>query len=178
LISFQSNTYAKSHVRTVRTASTRDATNYAIETTKGDVGTYLSVGGGYALYQSKGDAPDVSNCSGDCIKNWPPLIIPSDKAPVAGDGVNQSLIGTIKRADGNTQVTYNKLPLYGYVKDEKSGDHNGQGLNDSGNVWYLVSPSGVPLLPSQQGSLRDSNNPTANASPSPCPSPSPHLNLN
>jgi predicted lipoprotein with Yx(FWY)xxD motif len=36
-------------------------------------------------------------------------------------------------------VTYNKMPLYYWVKDKKPGDATGQ---DVGKVWYVIDPSG------------------------------------
>jgi len=53
-----------------------------------------------------------------------------------------SKIGTIRRADGKRQVTYAKHPLYYFAGDRRPGDTNGQGLNQFGAKWYVVSPSG------------------------------------
>jgi len=37
-------------------------------------------------------------------------------------------LGTITRADGTMQVTYNGMPLYFWVHDAKAGDTSGQGI--------------------------------------------------
>jgi predicted lipoprotein with Yx(FWY)xxD motif len=37
--------------------------------------------------------------------------------------------GTLTRADGSIQVTYNGLPLYGWQGDTKAGDVTGHGVN-------------------------------------------------
>ena len=58
---------------------------------------------------------------------------------MAGEGVDATLLGTITRDDGSTQVTYNGWPLYYFHEDAAAGDTNGQGL---GGVWFLVSPEG------------------------------------
>lgn len=79
-------------------------------------------------------------CYDRCAKNWPPLI--ADGQPVAGPGVDASLLGTIERDDGTSQVTYNGHPLYRYVRDEQSGDIKGQAL---GEVFYLVMPQGTQV---------------------------------
>ncbi len=61
---------------------------------------------------------------------------------IYGGGVKASLLGTIKRTDGTTQVTYNKHPLYYYSGDSQAGQQNGQGLNAFGALWYVVGPAG------------------------------------
>jgi predicted lipoprotein with Yx(FWY)xxD motif len=107
-----------------------------------DVGTFgqaLVDGQGRSLYLFTNDTQDsgASSCTGNCLVNWPPLLTDGD--PVAGEGVDASMLGTITLADGTTQVTYNGWPLYYYKDDAAAGDANGQGVGD---VWYLVSPSG------------------------------------
>lgn len=89
------------------------------------------------LYMFTKDTPDKSNCTGGCLKAWPPLTV-SDKA-TAGEGVDASLLGTATLADGSKIVTYNHLPLYYWQGDTKPGDATGQGVN---NVWFVVSPDG------------------------------------
>ena len=71
---------------------------------------------------------------------WPPLA--SDGAPVAGEGVDATLLSTITRDDGTLQVTYNGWPLYLFEEDTAPGDTNGQGLDEFGGLWFLVSPTG------------------------------------
>jgi predicted lipoprotein with Yx(FWY)xxD motif len=64
------------------------------------------------------------------------------KGPVtAGPGVTGTL-GTIKRADGSTQATYDGHPLYTYVGDSAPGQAHGNGLNLNGGLWHEVTPSG------------------------------------
>ena len=65
----------------------------------------------------------------------------SDCSPeaMAGEGVDVTLLGTITRDDGSTQVTYNGWPLYYFHEDVAAGDTNGQGVE---GVWFLVSPEG------------------------------------
>jgi len=64
---------------------------------------------GMALYAFMNDTQNsgTSACTDEeCMTEWPPLLV-SDGEPVAGDGVDQALLGTITRDDGTTQVTYN-----------------------------------------------------------------------
>ena len=81
--------------------------------------------------------PDKSNCDAACLAKWPPLL--TQGTPELGEGVDASLVGSAKLADGSKIVTYNHMPLYYWVKDIKPGDTTGQ---DVGGVWYVVSPKG------------------------------------
>lgn len=83
---------------------------------------------------------------------WPALL--TDGAPIAGPGVNRSLLGTVTRADlpdlpPVQQVTYAGLPLYRFIFDEDPGETEGANLfdpvTDPPGTWYLVDPSrGLP----------------------------------
>lgn len=103
----------------------------------GDLGQILVDGEGYTLYVFLNDNPGSSSCTGNCASSWPPLLVDAEVA--AGDGLEASLVGTITRDDGTTQVTYNGKPLYYYYKDDNPGDANGQATSD---VWFVISPLG------------------------------------
>ena len=94
---------------------------------------------GLSLYIFMNDTPggESSSCNDDCAAEWPPLL--TQGAPVAGEGVDQTLLDTIQREDGTMQVTYNGWPLYHFHGDTTLGDTNGQGLE---NLWFLVTPLG------------------------------------
>ena len=79
-------------------------------------------------------------CSGPCATAWPPLV--ATGAPTATSGANAALLGTSKRADGTTQVTYNGHPLYGFIKDVNPGQTNGQGVVAFGGSWFAVTAAG------------------------------------
>jgi hypothetical protein len=49
------------------------------------------------------------------------------------------------RSDGTQQVTYNGHPLYVFVKDQKPGDTNGQGVTAFGAAWFALSPAGSQI---------------------------------
>ncbi|MBB4938731.1 putative lipoprotein with Yx(FWY)xxD motif [Streptosporangium album] len=95
---------------------------------------------GRTLYLFKKDKDGKSSCSGDCAVTWPPYI--TEGKPEAGDGVKADLLGTTKREDGTSQVTYNRHPLYYYVKDKKAGDVTGNDVKDFGAEWYAVTAEG------------------------------------
>jgi len=108
------------------------------------LGKVLVDGQGLTLYLFVPDKQSGnSTCYGRCAQGWPPLLLPSGvSAPLAGSGVQSSLLGTTKRTDGTTQVTYNKWPLYLWVGDSQPGQATGQGLNNLGGLWYVLSSQG------------------------------------
>jgi len=105
-----------------------------------DFGPILVDEKGMTLYMFEKDTPNTSSCYGGCATNWPPLL--TTGAPLAGEGLDASLLGTTTRDDGNVQVTYNGWPLYYYVKDAAAGDMTGQGVGD---VWFVLSADGSVL---------------------------------
>jgi predicted lipoprotein with Yx(FWY)xxD motif len=86
------------------------------------------------------DHPNQSACAGACAAAWP--VDQSSGTPKAGSGVTASLLGTIKRGDGSTQVTYNRHPLYYFQGDSGAGQQNGQGVDAFGAKWFVVNPAG------------------------------------
>jgi len=99
---------------------------------------------GRTIYLFLADSSTKSACnSAGCVQAWPPVL--TKGAPRAGAGVNASLLGTIKRADGTTEVTYAGHPLYYFISDTKPGDLTGQGIDAFGAPWYVVSPSGMQI---------------------------------
>jgi D-xylose transport system substrate-binding protein len=117
---------------------------------------------GMTLYLFTKDKPGESACTDACAQIWPPLTIAQGAAPVAGTGLTAKL-GTIQRADGTMQVTYNDHPLYFYAKDTKPGDVTGQGLNDA---WYVVDAAGAQVTGvAAAGTPSGSTSPAAAATP-------------
>jgi predicted lipoprotein with Yx(FWY)xxD motif len=98
---------------------------------------------GITLYDFPPDKGTTSVCYGACAALWPPLI--THGKPIAGPGVRRSLLGTTKRKDGKLEVTYNGHPLYYFVSDRKPGQTTGQGLNQFGGPWWVLSPAGKEI---------------------------------
>ncbi|CAH9016788.1 hypothetical protein [Candidatus Nitrosacidococcus sp. I8] len=65
--------------------------------------------------------------------------------PKADKKVNKFLLGTIIRADGLIQITYNGWPLYYYLNDFGPNDTHGQGRISLGSKWALVTPEGKAI---------------------------------
>jgi predicted lipoprotein with Yx(FWY)xxD motif len=111
-----------------------------VKTAKSRFGKIIVDGRGRTLYLFEKDGRRHSACTGACATYWPPLL--TSARPVAGTGVKQRLLGTIRRSNGKKQVTYNGHPLYRYIQDTKPGQIMGQDSHFFGAGWYVVSPSG------------------------------------
>jgi len=95
--------------------------------------TVLTNAKGLTLYWFAPDTPTASRCTGSCAAYWPPVT----GTPKAGPGVTGKL-GTISRAGGRLQATYDSHPLYTYIGDSAPGQAKGNKLDLNGGYWYLV----------------------------------------
>jgi predicted lipoprotein with Yx(FWY)xxD motif len=112
------------------------------------LGQILVAKNGMTLYVFASDTNGKSTCSGPCASFWPPYT----GTPKAGSGLDASLLGATKRADGSMQVTYDGHPLYTYSGDTSPGATNGQGQNTFGALWWAVAPSGKVVTTAAQQS--------------------------
>jgi len=124
----------------------------------GTAGAYLADDQGRAVYMLEGDT-DGSKCTAACLEAWPPLSVPAGTMGAAGatgmagaagttataGTLRMEMVGTVQRADGTSQVTYNGHPLYHHAKDTGPGTTTGQGLDDQWGEWYLVTPEGESM---------------------------------
>jgi predicted lipoprotein with Yx(FWY)xxD motif len=114
----------------------------SIKTMSTSKGTVLVNSQGRTLYWFANDTSTKSNCTGSCATYWPPVT--GTAVAAAGASLPHSF-GTIKRAGGQTQATYDGHPLYTYSGDTAAGQVNGNGINASGGRWWAVTPSGSSL---------------------------------
>ena len=123
-------------------------------TTNSTLGPIVVDGAGRTLYRFDNDSasPPASNCEGACAKLWPPVLVGTQ---ISLTGVNRSLLGTIKRADGTVQLTLHGWPLYRYAGDSAPGDVNGEGI---GGVWFAARPTGAKALPAGSASSTSASN--------------------
>jgi predicted lipoprotein with Yx(FWY)xxD motif len=128
-------------------AAATSATSVGLSQSK--FGRILVDGHGRSLYLFDRDRNRKSSCYGGCAGEWPPLIV-SGK-PHATSGVKAALLGRTKRRDGRWQVTFRGHPLYTFAGDAAKGQTNGEGLDDFGGWWYLVSPAGVKVVGGASG---------------------------
>ena len=66
------------------------------------------------------------------MSTWHPLTVSRGQKPTGAHS-----LGTIRRPEGKTQVTYKGKPLYTFAGDMKAGDARGEGFKDVG-VWHAA----------------------------------------
>jgi predicted lipoprotein with Yx(FWY)xxD motif len=110
----------------------------------GGLGKILVDGEGYTLYVFAADkGSGKSTCVSTCADEWPPVTLsPGTTAPIAGPGIEPSLLGITSRGAGVEQVVYAGWPLYRWPADSSPGMASGQGVDDSNGLWYVLSSSG------------------------------------
>ena len=109
----------------------------AIAVAKTSKGNALAGPNGHVLYTYDPDTATASSCTTGCATAWPPLV----GTPQPAAGLDAAGFGTITRADGSKQITYDHHPLYYYAKDEDSEDVYGDGV---GGVWHLAKADSGP----------------------------------
>ena len=124
-------------------ASNTSGAAAALGTKTSSLGTFLVDSKGRTLYLWDADHGSKSTCSGACAQAWPPLT--TTGTPKASGAVKASLLGTTKRADGSSEVTYAGHPLYYFAGDTQPGQTTGQGSNGFGAPWWVVSPAGQAI---------------------------------
>ena len=96
------------------------------------VGSYLADGNGMTLYTFNKDKAGKSECTGDCLTQWPAFYVNPE---LVVEGCEQSDFGSFTRDDGAEQTTYKGKPLYYYIKDEKPGQTNG---HETAKGWKVA----------------------------------------
>jgi predicted lipoprotein with Yx(FWY)xxD motif len=132
-----------------------------VKTEKTSKGTVLANANGLTLYWFGKDTATKSNCAGSCATYWPPVI---GKAAAAAGAMLPHGFGTIKRANGQLQATYDGHPLYTYTGDSAPGQISGNGLNLSGGVWWAVTPAGTDLRTSPKPAASSSSSSSSSGS--------------
>ncbi len=112
----------------------------SVELASTSLGEVLVDGQGMTLYMFDPDAQGESTCYEQCATAWPPLV--GEDEPTLGEGLDESLVGSVERTDGTTQVTYNDWPLYYWQNDAAPGDVTGQAVNE---VWWVLGADGEPI---------------------------------
>jgi predicted lipoprotein with Yx(FWY)xxD motif len=104
---------------------------------------------GFVLYWFAIDTSTKSNCNGTCATYWPPVT----GTPTLAPGVKLAgKLGTITRANGTVQATYDGHPLYTFKSDASAGADTGNGINTSGGLWWAMTASGAKVKGTSSGS--------------------------
>ncbi|MGN6257483.1 MAG: COG4315 family predicted lipoprotein [Solirubrobacterales bacterium] len=106
--------------------------------------TVLTTLKGKTLYSLSVETNGRFICTGSCLASWKPLTVPKGvkpKGPVK--------LGTVKRPDGRTQVTFKGRPLYSFNGDTNPGEANGEGLKDVG-TWHAAKVGTVSSSPTPE----------------------------
>jgi predicted lipoprotein with Yx(FWY)xxD motif len=91
---------------------------------------------GKTLYTLK---PSKTACTASCLKVWAALLLPKGATKAtAGSGVSASKLGTVTRAGGVRQVTYQGKALYWFSGDTTAGQVNGN-VTDEWGKWSAVT---------------------------------------
>lgn len=94
---------------------------------------------GFTLYTFANDTTGVSNCSGNCLVNWPPLLANTgDKASAPFSIITRSM-GTAGTA---LQWVYHGKPLYFFKNDTVAGQTVGKAIAN----WALARPMPTQIV--------------------------------
>ncbi len=88
---------------------------------------------GFSLYHFTLDSENDSNCEGGCLTAWPPF---SRNVSVVPSTIPAEKFGLIDGNNGESQATFDGMPLYLFNQDAQRGQVNGQGI---GNTWFIVN---------------------------------------
>jgi predicted lipoprotein with Yx(FWY)xxD motif len=123
----------------------------SLELTATKHGRFLADGHGHTLYLFEKDESGESYCTGACAAVWPPF--ETSSMPHGSAGIDGAALGTLKRQDGDLQVTYRGHPLYFYAADASTpGRVKGEGIEQFGAEWYVVGANGKPVESSSKPS--------------------------
>jgi predicted lipoprotein with Yx(FWY)xxD motif len=129
------------HAATARLAASVTITTRSVS----PYGKILVTSNGRTIYMFVPDKQTKVSCNKTCQAVWPPVKASKGEKLVGKGGVKQSLLKLDKNPLGGYVVTYNRWPLYTYVADTAPGQAKGQGLNSTGGLWYVLSPSGAVI---------------------------------
>jgi predicted lipoprotein with Yx(FWY)xxD motif len=96
--------------------------------------TVLTNRRGLTLYSLSVERHGRFVCKGSCLSLWHPLLVRKGVKPTG-----PVRLGTVRRPEGRTQVTFRGRPLYSFSGDSKKGEANGEGFRDVG-TWHAASP--------------------------------------
>ena len=112
--------------------------NALVHMAETSLGTILVDQEGFTLYAFLNDTDGESTCTGDCLANWPAVVVEGD---LNVGNLDPAQFSTVENPEAGPMLKMGDWPLYRFAGDAAPGDINGQGV---GEVWYVVGPLGVP----------------------------------
>ena len=122
-----------------------------VTSTDGRLGPMLTGRNGHALYLFHQDWAGKSYCYGTCATTWTPDITNGSPTTPSSSSLDSKLLGTIRRKNGQLQVTFNGHPLYFYSGDTQAGTIRGESKYQFGGRWFAVGTNGKALKPFNPG---------------------------
>jgi predicted lipoprotein with Yx(FWY)xxD motif len=97
------------------------------------LGKVLTTGTRQAIYVWNREPKGTIACTGACAKAWPPVTVKAGVVvPAHVEGV-MGTFGTIRRASGARQLTFNRRALYTYAHESA-----GQVLCNDVDGWFAI----------------------------------------
>jgi predicted lipoprotein with Yx(FWY)xxD motif len=120
----------------------RAARGRTIRVVRSQFGSIVGDGRRQAVYIFDKERSGRSECYGACAQAWPPVL--TRGRPVAGKGIRDRRLGTVRRRGGARQVTFRGRPLYYYV-DDAPGRVLCHNVEEFGGLWLVIRPDGAPV---------------------------------
>jgi len=115
-----------------------------VKTAPSEFGPMLFDRSDQAIYLFAKEKTGKPECYGACAEAWPPVL--TEGSPQARGDTSSELLGTTRRTDGSSQVTYKGHPLYFYAHEGK-GQVLCHNITEYGGLWLVVTPKGDPAPP-------------------------------
>ena len=78
----------------------------------------------------------MSRCTGACLKTWRPVLLRGSDVEVVG--IDRRLVGTVRRAGGQQQLTLAGWPVYTFATDRP-----GTVLGNCKGTFAPITPTGA-----------------------------------
>jgi predicted lipoprotein with Yx(FWY)xxD motif len=147
-----SNSTTSSSTAQPAAATTQSSSGGTVKTASSSLGTILVAANGMTLYHLGGEQNGKFICANStCTGIWHPLTVTSGSTPSGEVGS----LGTVKRPEGATQVTYKGAPLYTFAQDRQAGEVKGQGIKDVG-TWSVITTGSAAASSGTQSTAPES----------------------
>jgi predicted lipoprotein with Yx(FWY)xxD motif len=103
-------------------------------TINGNKVNVLMTNKGFAVYYNRADTMLMATCTGQCAKDWPPVLAPQGMMTVSSSMPLPRQLSVHQTPNG-AQVFYDGHALYTYAADMQPGTATGRAQD---KLWYLV----------------------------------------